>query len=670
MCSLFLPLVADFWIPRGTWVMSHWSRSFFDTILPSFVTEGMIDFSCGTSSDVEASSRKINARLQTHSTSGSGGGVVYLPFCLHCVKEVTAAINILSRYYTISFLHKSELSEHALWSATNSIDSSVMQRQFGKAIAQEEIYCTFKPQEAYSAADDAHISKKEVIRVLRRIEDFEDIRMMKLTALRKFDPEYRGSKASGIVGITKGGYVGLKDPSEVVRGFDHVGKAPKKPSKATAARGTTKAQPAAVPVPVPEVPASITDGAKKAMKRKIAPAESAKPPVAKKGAVKVKAKTAKDEVVKKPRAKKMRAEKKKSEAAKCEIKTTASIPSDSNKGNGGKKSAPKRSKAKEKKVHQSHISMSVAVDDMAAVTPSVGTSKQKSQASVMKSPRASSGGLGLVTPSPVQAESTSQPSSEPNVEPAEAEIVSQALTMPSPSTSIVEGALVDDGSSASSCPSLKSSPDVSDDDSSEAEVEVSGPVLCTPTKNKAALARDGGRGTKAAGKRKRAERIPSSLECLSTDKRFRPRHPLKKGKHAKRIESVLETAGVGGEQKSAPRRSPRKFNAKSEGSTHQTPVLRRSPRKWKDDHASILYPPVSAPFPSGDVLASVGLPDSFPTKDQYRRAPRKMWKQRAQIASAEKRKLQDRVIDEARVRMMADFGRTATSVSHDESTLI
>jgi len=179
------------------------------------VTEGMIDFTA---------SRKSNSRLQPHGTSGSGGGAVYLPFCFHCVKEVTAAIDILSKYYAISFLRKSELAEHALWSATNSIDPNIMQQEFKKAIAQEEIYCTFKPQEAYSAAEDAHISKKEVIQVLRGIEDFEDIRMIKLTALKKYDPEYRGSTASGMVGVTKGGYVGLKDPLEVLSGFDHVAK--------------------------------------------------------------------------------------------------------------------------------------------------------------------------------------------------------------------------------------------------------------------------------------------------------------------------------------------------------------------------------------------------------------------------------------------------------------
>ena len=661
--------------------MSHWNRSFFDTILPSFVTEGMIDFSCGTSNDAEASSRKINARLQTHSTSGSGGGVVYLPFCLHCVKEVTAAIDLLSQYYTISFLHKSELSEHALWSATNSIDSNVMQRQFGKDIAQEEIYCTFKPQEAYSAAEDAHISKKDVIQVLRGIEDFEDIRMMKLTALKKFDPEYRGSKASDIIGVTQGGYIGLKDPSEVVRGFDHVGKASKKPfkTKAAATKGKAKAQPVAVLVAVPEVPASEIGEPKKSKERKRARTKTdktAKTPVAKKkkkGGVEANSKTAKDEIVKKPRSKKISAEKKKSLSNESDQEAIVWTPGESTKSSGGKKAAPKKSRTKAKKADQSDISKTMADKDVTAVTPSVEASKHKSKASVRKSLRASSGGLGLVTPSPVavQVESISQASSKPGVEPTEAEMdVSQALTMPSPTASIVESTLASDNNSASLCPSLKSSPDVSEDDSSEVDMPVpsTSTTLRTPTKIEAKVASGGGSDTKAAGKRKRTEGFPSSLECLPAGKpRFRPRQPLKKRKHTKRVESILEIAGVGGEQRPAPRRSPRKSNEKSEGPAHQTPVLRRSPRKSKDQHASVLYPPVSAPFPPGDVLASVGMQkDPYPTK-----APLKVWKQRAQIASAEKRKLQERLIGEARVRVMSHLGRTATTPSHEEEfTLI
>ena len=646
--------------------MSHWSRSFFDAILPSFVTEGMIDFSCSD----EIGSRKVNSRLQADSTSGSGGGVVYLPFCFHCVKEVTAAIDILSKYYTISFLHKSELAEHALWSATNSIDPNVMQLQFGKAIAQEEVYCKFKPQEAYSAAEDAHITKKEVIQVLRGIEDFEDIRMIKLTALKKYDPEYRGSTASGMVGVTKGGYVGLKDPSEVVRGFNHVGKATKKPS-------TKAQQPVAVPVSVPVASAPAKDDGKnteKPKKRMKTPAKSAKPSAAKKAAAKAKAKarTEEDEISKKPRANKKMSEKKRRADKSCS-KMPMSTPAEMKKIDGEKKLAPKKSLSQEKIVDQSDAVNTVEVD-MTAVTPSVGAPKQKSMAGVRKSPRASSAGLGLVTPSPAQMETSGQDATTASSSsPAEnsTDVVTQNIDMPSPASSTDQSSMVSDNSSDFFlCPSLKSTPDVSEDDTSEVEISVPSPTLRTPMKKSKEVKSDEGSGTKvkrAGGKRKKMD--SSCLEFLPEGKpRSRPRQPFKKRKHTKKgVESVLETATTG----FATRRSPRKTYTANEPSVSPTPVLRRSPRKSQDPHISVVYPPISVTFPPGGVLANVGVQkESTPTKNQDRQAPRKMFKQRAKDASAEKRRLQERLIGESRARVLADLGRTSETLHPLEESVI
>lgn len=184
--------------------MSHWAKTFFEKVLPTFVTEGTLDFS-------------------------NGGGVIYLPFCYHCIKEVAAAEQILSKYFQISFLHKSDLREHALWSATKTIDPETMQSWFGKAIDQEETYCTISPQEVKSAAEPDNIAKADLIKVLRGIEDFDDVRMIKLATLKKFDPECRG-RSLRTLGIEIGGFVGLKKPSEVKNGFDSIGKPPPHPS--------------------------------------------------------------------------------------------------------------------------------------------------------------------------------------------------------------------------------------------------------------------------------------------------------------------------------------------------------------------------------------------------------------------------------------------------------
>jgi len=202
--------------------LEHWKPTLFDTTLPNFVTMGMLDFSTGVPDG------KRNSHLFAHSTAGSGGGVVYLPFCFHCVKEVVAAIVTLSKYYVISFLSKSDLREHALWSATNIIDPVTMQNWFGKAIDQEEVYCTFTSQEVYSAADEAHVRKDDVLKVLRGIEDFKNVRMIKLKALEKYNPYYKGEWDGNVFGVHKGGFKGLVNPDDVVRGFDEGRKTKKK----------------------------------------------------------------------------------------------------------------------------------------------------------------------------------------------------------------------------------------------------------------------------------------------------------------------------------------------------------------------------------------------------------------------------------------------------------
>ena len=153
----FRQIILDyFWIPSGSWAMTHWSRSFFDTTLPSFATEDLIDTS-------------------------TGEGIIFLPFSLHCMTQVVAARSILRKYYFISYLYKDELSEHALWKATSSICSNTMQAWLGKAINQEEIYCTFNIRNVdNSAMDNGYITKDELMNALNQIENVEQVRMIKL----------------------------------------------------------------------------------------------------------------------------------------------------------------------------------------------------------------------------------------------------------------------------------------------------------------------------------------------------------------------------------------------------------------------------------------------------------------------------------------------------------
>mmetsp|Transcript_15588 Transcript_15588/g.23942 ORF Transcript_15588/g.23942 Transcript_15588/m.23942 type:complete len:680 (+) Transcript_15588:91-2130(+) len=167
----FQQIILDyFWIPTGTWVMTHWSKSFFQQTLPDLA------------SFLEPPRENHNSVLDH--------GMIFLPFCLHVFKEIISSISVLDQYYDISFVRKSQLGCHALWSGTSSIDSTVMQEWFGKKINQEEFYCTFSKRDLYECMDDGGVTKEEVNRYLRKIEDVENVRMIRLKPLASYE---RGS---------------------------------------------------------------------------------------------------------------------------------------------------------------------------------------------------------------------------------------------------------------------------------------------------------------------------------------------------------------------------------------------------------------------------------------------------------------------------------------------
>jgi len=157
-----------FWIPPGSWAMTHWKRSFFRDMLPDLAVLGLLE---------EA-------------------GRVYLPFCLHCFKEVVAAKKVLLKHYTVTFLEKKNLHEHSLWRSTQRINAKEMQYWLGKDLNQEELYCTFSAKSVKDGSEDSHVSKDDLLDVYRRIRNVEQVRMIRLTALRK------GEKGS-FVGLEK-----------------------------------------------------------------------------------------------------------------------------------------------------------------------------------------------------------------------------------------------------------------------------------------------------------------------------------------------------------------------------------------------------------------------------------------------------------------------------------
>ena len=106
---------------------------------------------------------------------------VYILFCLHCFRQIVNALDLLRPYFAIYFLRKKDLHEISLWRGTQTINPQSMQQLLGKFIDQEDIYCTFGYQEVMEAGTRATDEPKEIlVDILSRLEDFEDIRMIKL----------------------------------------------------------------------------------------------------------------------------------------------------------------------------------------------------------------------------------------------------------------------------------------------------------------------------------------------------------------------------------------------------------------------------------------------------------------------------------------------------------
>ena len=141
-----------FWTPPG-WNESHWRQSFFDEILVLFAQRGLLE-------SVPKHPEYITGRFRR--------GVVYLPFCLHCLKEVVAAYGKLSVFYNVKFLHRDNLDEIPLWVGTQSLDEDLMCSVFGKQLQQEEIYCCVTEQQIRLMEDGFRVTKTALLSFVER----------------------------------------------------------------------------------------------------------------------------------------------------------------------------------------------------------------------------------------------------------------------------------------------------------------------------------------------------------------------------------------------------------------------------------------------------------------------------------------------------------------------
>jgi len=206
----FQQVILDYyWMPTG-WLVTRWAKTLFQETLPDLVKHNMLAYPGSR----QRSSRKSKAKTSNVRKKNDEKkemkleeGVVFLPFCAHVCKELVGGIDILEKYYAITFVKKSELPGHVLWKGTMNIDGQVMQHRLGKRLDQEEIYCTFQPKDIYESMEDAHVAKDEVMKMLLSIEDFANIRMIRLRPLRQHEPPSVFKKA--IAEPEVGGFIGL-----------------------------------------------------------------------------------------------------------------------------------------------------------------------------------------------------------------------------------------------------------------------------------------------------------------------------------------------------------------------------------------------------------------------------------------------------------------------------
>jgi hypothetical protein len=163
-------------IPWGTWMENHWPKSFFETTLPGFVKNDLLEYPQDYQGD-----------LCTFTDSQGLGFGVYLPFCLHCIEHLLA-LKEIGKYYTISFLPKERLKENALWRGTSTIEEDDMRNVFKKEKCQEDIHCTVKRSDVSPCVSGTLVRPEEVTDLLDGMKtNLKDIRMILLTPLSKHD---------------------------------------------------------------------------------------------------------------------------------------------------------------------------------------------------------------------------------------------------------------------------------------------------------------------------------------------------------------------------------------------------------------------------------------------------------------------------------------------------
>ena len=179
-----------------SYVEDRWGRLFCSN-LPNLVKYNLLDFK-SLYNNVEFVKNKGEEEYAT-----SDSAVIYLPFCCATFKQIYCGKDQLFEWFTVSF--DCDKKKNILMAATHRIPELKME-ELGKELYQENTYSVMTRQMLTGIGGDGD----GALNIFDSIRDVDEVRMIKLTALRKHHPQYAERRDWPCsLGVSKGGYVGL-----------------------------------------------------------------------------------------------------------------------------------------------------------------------------------------------------------------------------------------------------------------------------------------------------------------------------------------------------------------------------------------------------------------------------------------------------------------------------
>jgi hypothetical protein len=178
----------------------RWGGKFFDVNLPQLVKNNLLDFK-SLDKDVELVS---DEGVEEYLTSDAAA--IYLPFCATTFKGIYYCRKTLFEWFTVSF--ETDRKKNILMAATHRIPELRM-GDLGKDLHQEDRYSVLSRQMLKGIMENGP-ALDGALRIFDSIRDVGDVRMIKLTALRKHHPHFDQRRYwPCALGVSRGGYVGL-----------------------------------------------------------------------------------------------------------------------------------------------------------------------------------------------------------------------------------------------------------------------------------------------------------------------------------------------------------------------------------------------------------------------------------------------------------------------------